>query len=360
MIKQKAMNAIALFMVTVFVLAACGGNGNGNDATDSSPPGIRQLLANCNTRPVLGEFDDNARFDDVNLVDIRFEIVSLVFRLAGQGRFTPRTTMYQHSLHNTFSDFAEHPVVTLASQIPTMPVGTAYSHILSMAAHLRYANGQFTIQDDLSSLVFDNGLWTHESVSEFINLLNDFYFETNFADFFAENIDVYMTQSERALRLAFRPLRFDWFEARGMQRDNMRVVVVPSVMYSNFVHITAEGIVYIIIAELRAGEAWASFRPFMLGNLVMPLQGRVADEMLAQNPDFYAFANNLSQELNWPVDSLAPSLVAVALLTLYRIDTEPDFDIASELNSLSNMFLGMVPDGIEDVLRMVIAHECNC
>jgi len=366
MLKRKATALTACLLIAVLALAACGdGNGNGSPAAaGGSTQEIRQLLADCNTRPALGTFDDNVRFDDVNLVDMRFELVSLVFRLTGHGRFATRATMYQHSLHNTFGDFADHPAAEFASGLPVMPDAMSFSQILGLAAHLHYDNGGFTLLDDLSGLHFerDGSLWTHESVIELVYLLNHFYSDTEFAAFFAENMDVYMTQSERSLRLAFRPLRFDWFEVRGVRRDNMRMVAAPSTLYSNAIHITDNGehVVYIIISELRAGEAWDSFWPFMLGNLIMPVQERVADELLAHNPEFYTLISDLASEFGWATRDFALNSVAAALMTLYRIDTEPNIDITPELNTHSNMWLGMTPDGMEDVLRMVIAHECNC
>jgi len=365
MTKRRTVGAIAILLIAVFIFSACGGNDNGSDngearTSDDVPQDIRQLIANCYTRPTLGEFDGNARFADVSFADVRFELVSLVFRLSGHANFTFRTTMYQHSLHNTFSGLADHPVVEFATELPGMPDNVPFWQIFRYAAHLRYANGQFALVDDLTYLVFDGSMWTHENAAEFVSLLNDFYTAIDFATFFADNADTYMTQSERSLRLAFRPLRFDWFEARGISRNNMRVAIMPSSLSSNFFQAMDgdEHVVYLVFGEFRANEAWASVWPFMLGNLAVPLQMRVADEMLAQNPDFYALASVLALELEWP--DIASNLVGVALMTLYRIDTEPDADITSELNSLSNMFLGTIPDSIEDVLRMVIAHECSC
>jgi hypothetical protein len=104
-----------------------------------------------------------------NMVDERFELLSLVFRLAGREEYNDADTEYQQRLASEFANFKDHKAVKYAAGLPL-----AYDAVFNYAVHIIKDGGRFVLLEDLNSLTAD-GRWRQRTAAEFIALLNDFY-----------------------------------------------------------------------------------------------------------------------------------------------------------------------------------------
>jgi len=162
-----------------------------------------------------------------NLVDERFELLSLVFRLAGNPEYNEIDTEYQRELNARFDAFKQHPAVAYKRQ----NLGFGYDTVFSMALHLEKAGDRFALINNTGYL-FNDGMptarWTPSNASPFIALLNDFYIDTDFVKFFDSHADLYTECSAAFERGVLRSFNFKWFEAYGANPDNMRIILSPA------------------------------------------------------------------------------------------------------------------------------------
>ena len=157
-----------------------------------------------------------------NLVDERFELVSLVFRLAGDPNFSETLLGYQRTLEETFGSFSDHPVVEYARWLNAF---ITHDAVFYMAVHLERTDYGFRLSDNIASLVEDGG-WTPLAAVRFVELLNDFYADTNFSSFFRSNKGNYRRRSAEILEQST-DLDREWFRQFGIEPDNLRLVVMP-------------------------------------------------------------------------------------------------------------------------------------
>jgi hypothetical protein len=162
-----------------------------------------------------------------NLVDERYELVSLVFRLAERAAYSNASSKYEKEINKRFSGYKQHPVVTFALANPDID----YDAVFNMAVHLKKIDAQFILVDDIKMLFWDKEIlprWTKENVNEFVPLLNNFYLESGFGDFFNEQRGFHIKQSEGFERDFLKQFNYKWFEAHGINPTNLRVVLSPA------------------------------------------------------------------------------------------------------------------------------------
>jgi len=165
-----------------------------------------------------------------NLVDERFELVSLVFRLAGNPEYGVADTEYQRELNSRFDGHKRHPVVEYARQ----NLGFGYDAVFNMAVHLEKAGGKFALIDNTGYLFHGGERWTRDNANTFVELLNGFYADAGFAEFFAEHSGLYAEYGAAFDRDVLGRFNFNWFEAHGLNPDNMRIVLSPSTGKNNY------------------------------------------------------------------------------------------------------------------------------
>ena len=74
-----------------------------------------------------------------NLVDERFELFSLVFRLAERWECSSTDTEYQRELSANFDAHKQHPAVAFAKENPYIE----YDAVFSMAVHIEKVGDKF-------------------------------------------------------------------------------------------------------------------------------------------------------------------------------------------------------------------------
>ena len=204
--------AALVFMAALLILTSCGGDTVGG------------VLGG-----ILGEagadVTEYAQPADtgINRVDIRFELVSLIFRLAGFTEYNARQTAYQNRIGPAFNEFSLHPAVEFARNLH------GFDAPLLFAVHLVYSDDGFALADETGSLVSD-WRWTERAASEFAVLVNDFYRDSYFADFFhsEENESYFVEWSDRLYTQLISALDKEWFAQFGLEPDRLTIMLAPS------------------------------------------------------------------------------------------------------------------------------------
>ena len=213
MFKRKyriTVMTIILLLFLSFLTACNSGDNDFNNFTDENNPAGENNLA-----------------DEYNFVDERFELVSLVFRLAGKPEYGDDSKIYQRRINSTFSEFKEHPVVIYTAE----NLHFGYDAVFRMAIHMEKDGDGFVLLDNYDFLFdhpYEFSRWTRENSEVFIELLNDFYIITNFSGFFHENNEFYLRHSMRFTKAVYNNINFEWFSQYGFCPDNMRIVLSPA------------------------------------------------------------------------------------------------------------------------------------
>ena len=173
--------------------------------------------------------------DTSNMVDERVELLYLVFRLAGNEEFSDSYTEYQQKLD--FDSYKRHDAVKYAAK-----QGLGYDAVFKFAVHIRKTGDSFSFIDNIDSLV-DDGRWTEKSAKKFLPLLNEFYTDTKFAEFYQSNTDFYKAETQSFMENTYSDIDLEWFKTYT-DPNNLRCIYSPSITNNNFGATVNEEIVY--------------------------------------------------------------------------------------------------------------------
>ena len=163
-------------------------------------------------------------------VDPRVELLSLIFRLAGNPEYNQaRVDSYAQDAEKQFGDFRGHPVVALATQLCGKQ-GVSYDACMGMAVHLT----------DPGDLQFRTPLvpwpesldrrWTVKSGSNFLAATRQFVQDTGFNVFIAKHRPLYQTTENRLKQLLDRQAHLEWFRDFFGERPSAAFTVIPGML----------------------------------------------------------------------------------------------------------------------------------
>ena len=160
-----------------------------------------------------------------NMVDERFELASVIFRLAGREEYSVSNTDYQKEVAEKFAEFATHKAVEYAKGLPL-----GYDAVLKFAVHIEHieiekSDGKFIFIEDISSL-FD-GRWNNESAKKFLELFNDFYIDTNYAEFYNSHVPYFEEITQNFIDETYGKIELEWFR-KYIDPANLRFILSPS------------------------------------------------------------------------------------------------------------------------------------
>ena len=329
-----------------------------SEQTDGEPTPSDSPATNVVTEPSPSAPGSNpGNVVSGNHVDERFELVSLVFRLAGNPEYSETSTAYQREVQSTFIGFRSHPVVTYTTQ--NLQFG--YDAVFNMAIHLEKVGESFSLVENHAFLVENAGgfiRWTEMNAVRFVELLNDFYLETNFADFFHEHIESYKEHSTRFENDVLSQIDFEWFKQHGFNPDNMKAVLSPSSSrngYGGWVYATApeDTIVY---AALPVTDDYKGYLSFVVHEFSHAIGNPLAAVWYTENPEFRHWADSSVDLDRYPEYAngftMACEYVTRAFVIKYMADTAK--------MDLMQLFHAEKSQGfpyIQNVYAMVTAHE---
>jgi len=293
----------------------------------------------------------------INLVDERFELVSVIFRLAGNPEYSDENTAYQREVRSAFYEFRSHPAVTYTTQ--NLQFG--YSDVFNMAIHMEKAGDSFHLVENHDFLIEQQGgytSWTETKAARFVELLNDFYADTNFAEFFKKNTELYEEHSKRFEDDVLSQIDFEWFRQYGIDPDNMKTVLSPSSSRANY-----GGWVYgdtpkdtLVYAALSVTDSFAGALSIVIHEFSHAIGNPLADVWYNENPAFRHWSFTSVDIERYPFYPngriMAREYVTRAYVILYLAEnTETD---------LMQLFLNEIGMGfpyIQNVYAMITDHE---
>lgn len=147
------------------------------------------------------------------VVDPRMELLSIVFRLAGNPEYDmARVKSYADDVERQFGKFRNQPVVKLAQEV-RQNHGVSYDAVMSMAVHLTDTTH---IQLRAPLRPWPEGLdrrWTARDANHFIKAAQQFVKDTSFQSFIEQHAQLYQITSARMQALMENKAHLEWFNA---------------------------------------------------------------------------------------------------------------------------------------------------
>jgi Domain of unknown function (DUF4932) len=159
------------------------------------------------------------------VVDPRVELLSLIFRLAGNREYNmARVKSYAEDADKQFEKFRNHAVVNLAQELRRTQ-GVSYDAVMSMAVHLTDAERP---QLKLPVQPLPEGLdqrWTAPDVSNFLAAAQQFVKDSSFQEFIKQHRPLYQTTVARMQTLMEKEAHLKWFDAYFGSRSQANFTV---------------------------------------------------------------------------------------------------------------------------------------
>jgi len=175
---------------------------------------------------------------DTGLVDERFELCSLIAKLAGYAGYSHDCrlnknvgkTNYQSALLDNFTCFDKHSAIQFLSTCGNN--SPSYAAMFALAMSLEKENGEFMLAESDRNLSSADGRLSAELVENFLPHLNSFYSDSKFGEWFENNAEFYREFSKKFSHA--QSLDFAWYEKFGIKKENMSVIASPSNSISNY------------------------------------------------------------------------------------------------------------------------------
>jgi hypothetical protein len=143
-------------------------------------------------------------------VDPRVELLSVIFRLAGNPEYSRgRVASYVDDVEEHFGRFRDHPAVQLAAQLRRTR-GVSYDACMSMAVHLDDAYDPKVPLDPLPDTL--DGRWGVEGANRFVDEAKRFVEDTSFCDFLEEHRPLFALAESRMQQVLDEHAHLDWFD----------------------------------------------------------------------------------------------------------------------------------------------------
>ena len=178
------------------------------------------------------------------MVDKRYELMALVFRLAGAEEYSHTGTSHQKMIAQTFDKFSNHPAVEYAKHL-RKTYGISFDAVFSFAVHIRQKGDGFIFADDIDSL---ENRWIRDAAEAFLPLLSDFYKDTDYETFYKSNTAFYEAETERFVQEVLSGLNLEWFVQYGLEPANLHCIITPSFNEFNYAAIMNRGVVYVLLS----------------------------------------------------------------------------------------------------------------
>jgi len=161
-------------------------------------------------------------------VDPRVELMSLIFRLAGNPEYNQgRVESYTADVRKQFDGFANHPAVQLARELRNTR-GVSYDACMSLAVLL---TDPYELRTKVPLEPWPEGLdnrWRTEDVTRFLAATRQFVSETSFQKFIGQHRELYQTTESRFQELMTEEAHLEWFRDYFGDRPGATFTAVPA------------------------------------------------------------------------------------------------------------------------------------
>jgi hypothetical protein len=163
-------------------------------------------------------------------VDPRVELVSLVFRLAGNPEYGKgQVKGYLKDVEQHFDSTRSHELIEYAAGLRAK-YGVSFDACMSMAVHLNAEDGwalRFPLEPRPDGL---DGRWQDQSAQEFATRLNQFAKDSRFDEFFTEHKELYEITEQRMETLLDEEVHAEWFDEFFGARPSAQFTVIPAIL----------------------------------------------------------------------------------------------------------------------------------
>ncbi len=157
-------------------------------------------------------------------VDLKVELLSIVFRLAGNKEYnSDKNTFYIERIHSHFDRFKNHELIKYALQIRESD-GIGYDAVMSYAVNI---DSLSTIEPIIPfSQSTPDKRWSKAVLTKFTSLLKQFYIDADCETFFRSNADYY-TAAESQFYSLFKKLDVEWFQKYygKSPNENFKIII---------------------------------------------------------------------------------------------------------------------------------------
>jgi hypothetical protein len=157
-------------------------------------------------------------------VDKRTELLSIVFRLAGNFEYNDDIyRSYVSDIHSHFDQYKDHPLIAFATKMRNKN-GVSFDAVQAMAIHLEQPPALNPVIP--FSAEVPEKRWGKENADKFVELLKQFYTDARCEEFFAKHDGLYKTAQERYIPV-YNALDVHWFgQYYGVQPEGSRNIVI--------------------------------------------------------------------------------------------------------------------------------------
>ena len=239
-------------------------------------------------------------------VDPRVELLSLVFRLAGNPEYNQgKVASYLTGAEKQFGPFRDHPVVRCARELRQRR-GVSYDACMSLAVHL----SQVDILELLLPLEpWPEGLdkrWTAADVARFLALGRQFVRESAFVKFLEEHRSLYATAETRIKTLMDRQGHLEWFGQYFGEKPQAVFTIAPALFNGGCCYgphrRDADGkeYLYCILGVWKTGaDGLPEFTPDMLGTIVHEFTHSYANPIIDRlQPELQSAGDTLFRQVS--------------------------------------------------------------
>ncbi len=163
-------------------------------------------------------------------VDPRVELVSIVFRLAGNPEYSQgRVKSYLKDIDTHFQPVRQHEAIRCAAGLRAK-YGVSFDACMSIAVHMRTGQGwgpRFPLEPRPEGL---DGRWREKSAETFLADLSEFVKESRFDRFLEEHRELYETTAKRMETLLGEEAHLEWFDQFFGARPEARFAVIPALV----------------------------------------------------------------------------------------------------------------------------------
>lgn len=208
-------------------------------------------------------------------VDPRVELLSLIFRLAGNPEYSQgKVASYTQDADQQFGRFRNHAVVSLAQELRRTR-GVSYDAVMSLAVHLRDIEG-LDLAVPLAPWPEDlDGRWSPESVNNFLDAARHFLRDTGFKKFLEQHQKLYQTTATRMQAMLEKSAHLEWYQSYFGERPSARFTAVPGLLNGGCCYgprcrnAKGQEAFYCILGVWKTdSEGQPEFTPDMLGTVV--------------------------------------------------------------------------------------------
>lgn len=156
-------------------------------------------------------------------VDKRVELLSIVFRLAGNPEYNMKLAKnYVKDIHSYFDVYKTDPLIAYAKELADEK-NIGFSKVMFLAVNLELIHNKFVFIKESESSLTDK--WKMEDAIKFVALLNDFYSKSKFEVFFKEHEKLY-TEATRQFNQSVTEFDQQWYlDYYGDQQVEYKVVL---------------------------------------------------------------------------------------------------------------------------------------